>query len=148
MNRPPRSKSLWGTLDAVGTFCFFLVISFVGLFAVFVFVAEPLLEHTKPDPTEVVIGFGILSVGLVGIAHVFHRTKSMMWLNFANVSFWLFLYGVVFDVVRWGEGIAPGLHEVADSLSFLAATVVFIFLAHRYRRSRDGACVRTEGEQA
>jgi hypothetical protein len=112
----------------------FLVVLIFGLFAVYFFVAEPWLRHLEPDPTEVVMGFGILSIGILGIVQVFLKARSLMWLGFANVSFWFLIYGVVFDFTRWRQGVAPSAHSVVHSLFVLGATLVFVALSYRSRK--------------
>lgn len=92
--------------------------------------------HQELKPTDIVMGFGILAIGLVGVSYVFLRTKSMLWFSFANTSFWFFLYGIVFDVSRWHQGIMPSLYDVGYSIAGFVATVVFAVFSYRYRRAR------------
>jgi hypothetical protein len=137
-------KSGWPLLGAVAAFGIFIAVTLVGLFAVNLFVFQPLLKHVEPNPTDVVMGFCVLSVGVLGIVGVFLRTKCLMWLNYANISFWFLLYGVVFDVTHWYKGVAPSLHSVIYLLFVLAATLVFAVLSYRSRNPNGAQQVKAD----
>jgi len=132
-----RAKRLWRLLDTAVMLFLSLAVAFFGVFATYFFATSPLRTGSPPDPRELVFGLGIVAIGFSGVVGVFLRTKSCFWLCLANVSLWFFLYGVVFDAVRLGQGVSPGLHDIAHSLFTFAMTVVFAILSFRSRR-----CVR------
>lgn len=113
-----------------------IVIALVGVFAIYVFATSSLQNGTPPVAHDLVLGLGIATIGFSGVVGVFLRTKSYFWLCLANVSLWFFLYGIVFDAARIGQGVSPSLHDIAHALFTFAITVVFVILSFRSRGSR------------
>jgi len=128
MDKSQRFRKFLHFFNAVISFTFFSIISIVGLFAIYIFLVEPAIYDMPINYTDVVFGFGILSIGLSAIVAARRKTQAADWLVLANIAAWFLLHGIVFDVSR---GIEPNLRSAASSAFCLILLIGFIFMARR-----------------
>ena len=135
-----RSMSLWSIIVLTITYLFNGFVFLLGVYAVNFFIALPIIHGELPKVDQVVFALGILSIGMIQLAWIRVRTKSLMWLSFANVSFWFLLYNIVLDASS-SEGFSPSLHSILHGIFMLSLTVVFLYLVivNRNREKASGA---------
>ena len=136
MHSLQRLKKWLSILDKSIALLLGLVVTIFGVFTIYLFIAEPALNHLPIDPTEVVLAFGIFAIGISMFVGVLRGTSTAFWLGMANMIAWFLLYGITFDVSR---KVPPNFHSLISLSSNLILLVVFMYMARRSYLKKRGA---------
>lgn len=134
MGSIPLLKQLLRKVDILLCIVAGAALTLLGISALYFFLVHPLSRHISPNLTEVVLAFGILFIGITLLVSVRVRTESMRWISFANLTFWFFSYGVAFNAQQYILGSYVDWDGPVQSIVLFGLTVLFAWLAYRYRR--------------
>ncbi len=122
---------LWSKLDAAAGYLIGGVACLLGIYALFFFIARPMLLGRLPVADEVVLAIGIFSIGASLLAYARIKTKSLMWFAFANIAFWFWVYGIVFGAEQLAQGSSPSIQSLLHSVGALVITILFVRLMYK-----------------
>jgi hypothetical protein len=120
----------WSRIDTAVVYSVGGAVALFGLCLIYFFVVDPIVHRKAPIGNEVVLALASFAIGAAFVAYARFKTKSVMWLMYANITFWFLLYGVVFEQELWLLGIAPSTYAILHAGLMLALTVFFGRLAY------------------
>ena len=137
--------SFWARLDTALAYSIGGAISLSGMYAIYFFTVRQVLSGGHPDVEEVIIAFGIFSIGACIVAYARIKMKSILWISCANASFWFFLLDIVFVTKQLVADLPTSLHTILHTVGTLGLIVIFLRLAYVTRKREKRGISRNAG---